>query len=152
MRAIVGFRSSFLATALMVLVACNQSEAIRQQALEDSTEVTFEASDGVQLAGRIFGPDTATVGVVLAHMQPADQSSWFDFADRLAGQGYRALTFNFRGYCPGDDAGCSQGEKDVGAIWQDVQGAVDFVRSQWRPSGGVDRGEHGRNGVADRGR
>jgi dienelactone hydrolase len=39
------------------------------------------------------------------------------------------LTFDFRGYCPGGAAGCSDGEKQIPAIWQDVQGAVDRLRS-----------------------
>src|SRR5262245_39868702 len=108
----------FLAVAALVaLVACDQSDEIRQQALDDSTAVTFPSADGVALAGRLFGPDTATTGVVLAHMLPADQSSWFDFADRLGGSGYRVLTFDFRGYCPGGVAGCSEGRKDVAASW-----------------------------------
>jgi pimeloyl-ACP methyl ester carboxylesterase len=129
-RAFLRFRTVFSVAALVALVACDQSEEIRRQALEDSTAVSFPSSDGVELAGRLFGPDAATVGVVLAHMLPADQSSWFDFADRLAGSGYRVLTFDFRGYCPGGTAGCSEGEKDVAAIWQDVQGAVDYLRKQ----------------------
>jgi pimeloyl-ACP methyl ester carboxylesterase len=84
----------------------------------------------VRLAGRMFGPEGATAGVVLAHMKPADQSSWFDFADQLGELGYRALTFDFRGYCPGGDAGCSEGDKDTSAIWQDVAGAVGLLRSE----------------------
>lgn len=120
-----------VATALaLVLPACHQAEAIRTQALADSRAVEFEAIDGVRLAGRMFGPEGATAGVVLAHMMPADQSSWFDFADQLGELGYRTLTFDFRGYCPGGDAGCSQGEKDVSAIWQDVAGAVGFLRTE----------------------
>jgi pimeloyl-ACP methyl ester carboxylesterase len=129
-RAFLRFRILFAVTALVALAGCDQADEIRRQALEDSTAVTFPSSDGVELGGRVFGPDTATAGVVLAHMLPADQSSWFDFADRLAGSGYRVLTFDFRGYCPGGAAGCSQGDKEVAAIWQDVQGAVDYLRSQ----------------------
>jgi dienelactone hydrolase len=129
-RAFPRFRFLFAVAVLVALVACDRSDEIRRQAIEDSTAVTFPSSDGVELDGRIFGPDGATTGVVLAHMLPADQSSWFDFADRLAGAGYRVLTFDFRGYCPGGVAGCSEGEKDVAASWQDVQGAVDFLRSQ----------------------
>ena len=34
----------------------------------------------------------------LAHMYPADQSDWTDFAQVLAAQGYQALTFDFRGF------------------------------------------------------
>lgn len=131
MRAL-GLRSILPLTLLLALISssCNQSEEIRKQALADSRAVTFRSSDGLELAGRLFGPEDATVGVVLAHMLPADQSSWFDFADRLGGLGYRALTFDFRGYCPGGVAGCSEGSKAVSAIWQDVQGAVDFMKGQ----------------------
>jgi pimeloyl-ACP methyl ester carboxylesterase len=109
--------------------ACNQSDAIRTQALADSREVRFRSIDGVSLSGRLFGPEDATAGVVLAHMLPADQSSWFEFADRLGGLGYRVLTFDFRGYCPGGDDGCSKGTKDLSLIWQDVAGAVGFLQT-----------------------
>jgi pimeloyl-ACP methyl ester carboxylesterase len=122
-----------LAASIVVLVAlpaCNQAEEIRKQALADSTAVMFESIDGVQLAGRIFGPEGAVAGVVLAHMKPADQSSWFDFADELGRRGYRALTFDFRGYCPGGEAGCSEGSQDVSGIWQDVAGAIGFLRTE----------------------
>jgi pimeloyl-ACP methyl ester carboxylesterase len=131
-RAPARFRSILPATLVFILISssCNQAEEIRTQALADSREVTFPSADGVELAGRVFGPDDATAGVVLAHMLPADQSSWFDFADRVGDLGYRVLTFDFRGYCPGGDAGCSQGTKQVSAIWQDVQAAVDYLEGQ----------------------
>lgn len=119
-----------ICVALLILPACHQAEKIRAQALADSMAVTFESTDGVLLAGRLFGPDTATAGVVLAHMKPADQSSWFDFADQLGELGYRTLTFDFRGYCPGGDAGCSEGSQDTSAISQDVAGAVGFLRTE----------------------
>jgi len=91
--------------------------------------VTFTATGGVELAGRLFEAEGATAGVVLAHMQPADQTSWFDYAETLADDGYRTLTFNFRGYCPGGDAGCSSGQTDPSLAWRDVQAAVRFLRS-----------------------
>ena len=92
--------------------------------------VSFESIDGVQLSGRMFGPEGASAGIVLLHMLPADQRSWFDFADQLGALGYRTLTFDFRGYCPGGDAGCSGGSKDISAIWQDVGGAVGLLRTE----------------------
>ena len=94
-----------------------------------STPVTFKTSDDVTLAGRLFGPADATEGVVLAHMLPADQTSWFPFAERLAKQGFRVLTFDFRGYCPGGDGGCSEGDKDIDAAPTDLRAAVDFLRA-----------------------
>jgi pimeloyl-ACP methyl ester carboxylesterase len=126
-----GLTIGSVATVLvLVLPGCQQAEAIREQALADSRAVSFDTIDGVRLAGRMFGPEGATAGVVLAHMKPADQSSWFDFADQLGKLGYRTLTFDFRGYCPGGEAGCSEGDKDTSAIWQDVAAAVGLLRSE----------------------
>jgi dienelactone hydrolase len=129
--------SSWVATAVVMIAvaalvsACGDREAeVQRFALERSEAVTFPAGAGVELSGRLFGPDGATAGVVLAHMLPSDQTSWYAFAERLGDAGYRALTFDFRGYCPGGDAGCSKGEKNVGAAWRDVQGAVAFLREQ----------------------
>jgi pimeloyl-ACP methyl ester carboxylesterase len=96
--------------------------------LSGSRPVTFESRDGVMLEGRLFGQ--GSTAVVLSHMRPADQRSWFAFANRLADQGYLVLTYDFRGYCPGGEGGCSQGELQISAIWQDVLGAMDLVRSQ----------------------
>jgi pimeloyl-ACP methyl ester carboxylesterase len=121
---------SVAAALALVLPACDQAEEIRKQALANSRVVTFESTDGVRLGGRIFGPEGAIAGVVLAHMKPADQSSWFDFADQLGELGYRTLTFDFRGYCPGGDAGCSEGDKNISALWQDVAGAVGFLQTE----------------------
>lgn len=113
----------------LAAVSCGPStQQERASDLASSRAVTFESADGVELAGRLFGD--GSVGVVLAHMLPADQTSWWPFARILAEHGYTALTFDFRGYCPGGDAGCSQGTKDVAAIWKDVVGAAQFLRSK----------------------
>lgn len=114
----------------LTAIGCNQAQNIRAQALSDSHPVTFRTSDGVQLAGRLFGPDTAGAGVVLSHMVPSDQSAWFDFADRLGVAGYRVLTFDLRGVCPGGDAGCSMGSKAPQGAWQDVLAAQTYLRTQ----------------------
>lgn len=99
-----------------------------------STAVSFESSDGVELEGRLFpsvdGGAEGSPGIVLSHMLPADQRSWFPFAERLASEGYTALAFDLRGYCPGGSGGCSEGTKEVGATWQDVAGAATFLRAQ----------------------
>ena len=126
-------RSRLLALSLALVVssgaaACNQAAKERAAALAGSRVVRFESTDGVQLSGRVFG--SGKVGVVLSHMLPADQSSWYEFAGTLAEKGYLVLTYDFRGYCPGGDAGCSKGTKDVAAIWQDTLGAISFIRSQ----------------------
>ena len=79
--------------------------------------VGIETADGLLLEGVLFG-DGAT-GVVLAHMRPADMESWFEFARLLAGEGYVALAFNFRGY------GASEGTGfDVAT---DIEAAFDLM-------------------------
>lgn len=115
-----------LVASAMVLGACGGQEGTPD--LSGSRAVTFDARDGVSLEGRVFGD--GSTAVVLSHMRPADQRSWFDFAQRLARQGYMVLTYDFRGYCPGGAGGCSRGDLTVAAIWQDVLGAIDFVRSR----------------------
>lgn len=126
---VAGRRWLVLAVVGMMLAAsCNQAGKERSAALANSEVVHFRSADGVRLGGRLFGK--GAVGVVLSHMLPADQSSWYDFAGTLADQGFLALTYDFRGYCPGGDAGCSEGSKDIAAIWQDVVGAVRLIRSE----------------------
>ena len=120
---------SIAAIAVILLVACTDpSSSINSAAVAASKPVSFKTSDGVELSGRIFGPQSATSGVVLAHTLSGDQTKWFGFADRLANQGYRVLTFDFRGYCPGGDGGCSGGSKDVDAATTDLEAAVQYLR------------------------
>lgn len=115
-----------LAVLTAILAACSDSGP--RADLSGSRPVSFPASDGVRLEGRVFGEGTR--GVALAHMRPVDQTSWFAFAERLADGGYLVLTFDFRGTCPGGDEGCSEGEPDVAGIWKDVVGAVGFLRDE----------------------
>lgn len=118
-----------VAVALVVLAACDRTQAIRETAIADSVPIAFESADGVALEGRQFGPGNARVAIVLSHMLPADQRSWFALADALGNRGYTAVTYNFRGYCPGGDGGCSEGERSVGATVQDLAGAVAFTQN-----------------------
>jgi pimeloyl-ACP methyl ester carboxylesterase len=119
---------TILAVVALLCAACGATTPLGST--EGSEGITFQSTDGVKLDGRLFGPGKGSAGVVLAHMFPADQSAWYFFADRLGDLGYRVLTFDFRGYCPGGDAGCSEGEKNIPAIWQDVEGAVEALRSK----------------------
>ena len=119
-----------LAVTLSVLLSsCSAGSSASSISAFGSTPVSFPTSDGVRLSGRLFGPADAVVGVVLAHMLPADQTSWFPEAAHLAAAGYRVLTFDLRGYCPGGDGGCSEGQKDVNAAPTDLTAALDFLRS-----------------------
>ena len=84
--------------------------------------VSFATSDGIGLEGRLFGQ--GQTGVVLAHMFPTDQSSWWTFAQELTEEGYMALTFDFRGF------GKSRGEQDIDLLDRDVEAGVDFLASR----------------------
>jgi uncharacterized protein len=81
-----------------------------------SETVSFTTEDGITLSGHLFGSGSS--GVVLAHMYPADQTSWYPTAERLAQEGYLVLTFDFRGY------GDSQGTKQIDLIDRDVAAAI----------------------------
>ncbi len=80
----------------------------------------MKSPDGIVLEGREFG--AGSVGVVLAHFGDPErgQTMWFALAQVLREHGYRALTFNFRGYCPGGIGGCSGGVFDKVESWRDV--------------------------------
>ncbi|MDE2860382.1 MAG: alpha/beta fold hydrolase [Chloroflexota bacterium] len=85
-------------------------------------KVEFGTEDGVQLSGHVFG--SGSVGVVLSHMRPTDQESWWPFARVLKDKGFQALTFDFRGYRD------SQGEVDIGSIDTDVEAALDYLKDR----------------------
>lgn len=78
--------------------------------------VTFTTSDGIALSGHLFGSGPS--GVVLCHMYPADQTSWYETARKLAARGYQVLTFDFRGY------GGSGGDKQIEHIDRDALAAA----------------------------
>jgi pimeloyl-ACP methyl ester carboxylesterase len=87
---------------------------------------SVRGEDDVRLEGRLFG--SGEVGVVFAHMGGSgDQSQWLGLAGLLAEQGYRVLTFNRRGSCPGGDLGCSGGRND-GDGWKDLAFLVERLR------------------------
>jgi pimeloyl-ACP methyl ester carboxylesterase len=122
-----------LAFCLLLLVlsvivsACGASTTTTTQGIQGK-QVTFTTEDGIVLSGHLFGSGTA--GVVLSHMYPSDQKSWYPFAKRLAAQGYLVLTYDFRGY--GLSGGSRQFEyldRDVLAACRQIgqAGATDIV-------------------------
>ncbi len=101
----------------------------RSEQLALSRPVRFP-SRGQTLAGRLFG--TGKTGIVLSHMGPAnsDQTAWWPMAAVLARHGYLVLTYDYRGICPGDVAGCSTGTVNPENVTADVTAAVAFLRSR----------------------
>jgi pimeloyl-ACP methyl ester carboxylesterase len=84
-------------------------------------QVTFPTPDGLTLQGRLYyaGP----VWVLLAHMYPADMTSWFDFAAAAQQAGFTALAYDNRGY------GASEGTRDPLDVGADALGAAAFARA-----------------------
>ncbi len=110
-------RIQILGVLALFLLGIGAAPACRA---EEPQPVSFKATDGVQLHGYLFGK--GSTGVILAHMYPADQKSWFPFAEKLAAKGYLAMTFDFRGY------GESGGEKVISEIDRDLEGAYRFLQ------------------------
>lgn len=108
-----------------LLLSCGE-DATPVPAPLESADVSFTTDDGILLKGRLFGQ--GDTGVVLAHMFPTEQRSWWAFAGRLADHGYTALTFNFRGYGEGTER--SGGDKKIKLIHDDVRAAVKFLKDR----------------------
>ncbi len=88
--------------------------------------VSFTTSDGVLLRGHLYG--RGSTGVILAHMYPADQSDWTDFARVLAAHGYQALTFDFRGFTESDgQSGTEFADVDLLAAYQFLRPRVSRI-------------------------
>lgn len=87
---------------------------------EGPWEVTFTTADGVTLSGRLFGKGEDVL--VLLPTYPGGQDGWYKFAEAAAAQGYRALTFDLRGY------GASSGERDATRAPDDLAAALAFLR------------------------
>ncbi|MCJ7727958.1 MAG: alpha/beta hydrolase [Actinobacteria bacterium] len=122
----------------IILFGCGRIEPVAEEAAEaeeveseeearvevklqaQEGEVTFTTEDDIKINGNIFG--SGNRWVILSHMYPTDQTSWFDFARYLADNGYIVLTYDFRGY------GKLGGSQDISNIDKDLEAALDFVK------------------------
>lgn len=114
-----------VAAALLLTVAACGGQGAQSDVADDTPavrerNVRFDTGEGLTLTGRLFG--RGKVGVTLAHMFPADATSWYPAARRLAAAGYMALAFNFRGYAT------SEGDKQIARAPDDIEAAMDFLR------------------------
>lgn len=114
-------KAAVLLCAALLFSACGNDAAPQSTAADTvpdpGRDFSITARDGTQLEARAFGNSDRYV--ILAHMRPADMTSWFDFARVLADEGYTAVAFNFRGY------GGSEGVEGDFSVDLDVRGAVD---------------------------
>ncbi len=99
---------------------------------KNSKVVSFPSSDGLQLTGREYGSGPNAVVLAPSGNVRYTQFDWLAAAAKLAKDGNHVLTFNVRGICytPDPNVGCSEGDIDWTNAWQDVAGAVQFMRDQ----------------------
>lgn len=95
-------------------------EETEEGGLAKEGEVTFMTEDNIELNGNIFG--SGNKWVILSHMYPTDQTSWFEFAEILKEDGYAVLTYDFRGY------GKSGGSQDVSKLNIDLAAALAYIK------------------------
>ncbi len=114
------FAALCLLSLILLLTATGCGDSASDQASTvPGRQVTFTTDDGVLLSGHLFG--RGANGVVLSHMFPADQKSWYAVAKRLAADGYQVLTYDFRGY------GLSEGSKEIAYLDRDVIAACQTL-------------------------
>jgi pimeloyl-ACP methyl ester carboxylesterase len=120
--AAISIAAVFFAVAAMLapIAACAQLNPTSSTESDGGERVSFVTADGITLRGHLYG--RGSTGVILAHMYPADQQDWADFARVLAANGYRALTFDFRGFSE------SEGSSGVEFADRDLQAAYGFMR------------------------
>ena len=95
-----------------------------------SRAVSFSASDGVKLAGRLFG--AGHTAVVLAHMgNPGDnQTDWFPLAAAFSKDGFTVLTFDRRGVCFPGIAGLLQRKSRIPTCVEGRARAVSYLEAR----------------------
>ncbi len=118
--AIVFFAAALAVISSLPTTGCGGADETAA-ARGTGTKVVFSTADGVSIGGHVFGSGHS--GIVLSHMYPADQTSWFSTAGELAAEGYLVLTYDFRGY------GESGGTKQIDQIDKDLDAAVNEIRS-----------------------
>jgi len=85
----------------------------------DPVEVSITTADGLALDATLYpGGDT---WVVLAHMLPADKTSWTDLAPHFQDRGYSVLAYNNRGY------GASDGSREPFQLRVDADAALSYA-------------------------
>jgi predicted alpha/beta hydrolase len=118
-----------IAAAVIIAVAtagCSSQLLHRKPEELGGEHVSFTTSDRVILRGHLYG--SGATGVILAHMYSADQSDWTDFAEILAAHGYRALTFDFRGFTESDGPlGTQFADRDLLAAYQFMRPRVSRI-------------------------
>ena len=92
----------------------------------------IRAADGTQLSARVYEPDSPDLGnVVIGGAMGVRQDFYAPFARWLAGQGWRVITFDYRG--SGDSGPSGNGlrgfKADLFDWTHDYEAAIDHAKS-----------------------
>jgi pimeloyl-ACP methyl ester carboxylesterase len=120
-----------LPLVLVTVAAAGKAAAPKPPRLSDwcvtradrKAAIRFPAGDGARLVGVLLGPARARVGVVLSHEGAGGLCNWLFYGRRLAGQGYRVLVYDARGFVSSPPTRVRKGRHDL-----DVAGAVRELR------------------------
>jgi pimeloyl-ACP methyl ester carboxylesterase len=82
----------------------------------------FTTEDGVALNGQVIG--SGKTAIVFSNGQTVPKFLWLPVAQRLAGQGYLCLLYDYRGISP------SQGRDDLSRRDNDLRAAVAAARAR----------------------
>lgn len=104
----------------------------------DPIDVSITTSDGLDLDATLYPGGSSWV--VLAHMLPADKTSWTDLALRFQDEGYSVLAYNNRGY------GDSAGSREPYELRIDAEAALAYATTNG--AGGIVFGGASMNGAA----
>jgi alpha/beta superfamily hydrolase len=116
---------AWVITSLLLFAACGGPAApipTTGQATPGPRSVTFTTEDGLQLSGTLYGQGTAAI--IFSHMSDGSRAEWRDLPEKMAGMGYMALAYDFRG------RGDSEGTFDPPASNKDLMAAVNFIRDE----------------------
>jgi alpha-beta hydrolase superfamily lysophospholipase len=117
---------ALLCALVPLLTACDAgADPIVAPTATPPGHVIFGTADGVRLEGQVFGQ--GRTAVVFSNGFGAVKESWHAIPQELAGFGYLALVYDYRG------TGASQGSdspNDPEARDRDLRGAVSYVRAR----------------------
>lgn len=96
----------------------------------ESSDITFEARDGITLTGTLYGAAETRDALLINSAMATPRSFYASLAEWFAGRGWKVLTFDYRGI--GDSLAGPVGDSDATVEdWaiRDVPGALARLRS-----------------------
>ncbi len=109
-------------TSATTLTTSTEAPIATAAGVLDPVTVSFTTADGLALDATVYpgGSDW----VVLAHMRPADKTSWVELAILFQAEDYSVLAYNNRGYGPSD------GDREPFDLLIDAAAALEYVAAQ----------------------